>query len=535
MIALMQCDMINVQTNFQEMNMRKIFISVFAVGIVLGTQIVSAAPFEGVTMLEFTAPERCPPCKRMLPIVNELKKEGVNVKPLMADAPENWAVMNKYKVNALPTFVFVDGDGVEIPSTRVEGAAPKSDLTKSLSYAEGFIKQRDAQKPKPSTTPAKPPASVTPLPTIPKSTVPSGSPASWDTSLFTEPYKCTLSGPAGKRVYTCTNGTRSFSVREDDPARKDFFKALLGMPKSSELRGVPGTTQYRILPKLVVRPPVTGPTDLDTLPPLPPLSPAPINPGWIPVPSPAIPNPSILITKPPTASVDEIEYKEGVGWFFTFTDEGGVKHKGLLSQADFNKMMAAEIAMGRTPLDIISSLITGVLPPPSELPKPDVPKPKKYKYEVLKVKEDGSNYMVTIQRCTLDDSGEVVSCTALPPVSMPRTVMTAGGKSFTLSKEEVGRMALEWQKEEDAPKAPETKSPDSSASSPFKVIDETPSSKPTKPALKPDPFAEPESPAEAAQRKALEARRKVNDQLIEQMKRDEALRQERLRKLELGK
>ena len=69
----------------------------------------------------------CIPCKEMAPILEELKAEykgKVDVE--FINVNENTAAADEYKINVIPTQVFLDKDGKEV--FRHEGFFPKTDI-----------------------------------------------------------------------------------------------------------------------------------------------------------------------------------------------------------------------------------------------------------------------------------------------------------------------------------------------------------------------------------------------------------------------
>ncbi|MHB8994709.1 MAG: thioredoxin family protein [Armatimonadota bacterium] len=69
----------------------------------------------------------CIPCKEMAPILEELKTEykgKVDVE--FINVNENAAAADEYKINVIPTQVFIDKDGKEV--FRHEGFYPKADI-----------------------------------------------------------------------------------------------------------------------------------------------------------------------------------------------------------------------------------------------------------------------------------------------------------------------------------------------------------------------------------------------------------------------
>jgi thioredoxin 1 len=69
----------------------------------------------------------CIPCKQMAPILEELKTEYAGkVDVEFINVNENTAAADEYKINVIPTQVFIDKDGKEV--ARHEGFYPKADI-----------------------------------------------------------------------------------------------------------------------------------------------------------------------------------------------------------------------------------------------------------------------------------------------------------------------------------------------------------------------------------------------------------------------
>ncbi len=79
------------------------------------------------TVFYFTA-EWCPPCKKVKPIVEEMKKEGYQFQ--MIDIDYEQSLVEKFSVKSIPTFILLE-DGREIQ--RMTGAKTQNEL-------EDFIK-----------------------------------------------------------------------------------------------------------------------------------------------------------------------------------------------------------------------------------------------------------------------------------------------------------------------------------------------------------------------------------------------------------
>ena len=79
------------------------------------------------TVFYFTA-EWCEPCKKVKPVVEEMKKEGFQFQ--MIDADYEQLLVKQFKVSSIPTFILLK-DGKEL--NRISGAQTRDQL-------EGFIK-----------------------------------------------------------------------------------------------------------------------------------------------------------------------------------------------------------------------------------------------------------------------------------------------------------------------------------------------------------------------------------------------------------
>ena len=79
------------------------------------------------TVFYFTA-EWCEPCKKVKPVVEEMKKEGFQFQ--MIDADYEQLLVKQFKVSSVPTFILLE-DGKEL--NRISGAQTKNQL-------EEFIK-----------------------------------------------------------------------------------------------------------------------------------------------------------------------------------------------------------------------------------------------------------------------------------------------------------------------------------------------------------------------------------------------------------
>ena len=90
---------------------------------------VTAADPEAV-VLEFTAPDRCPPCQQIAPLVHRLQREGFPLQVVNAD--ENAFVCQQHRVISIPTFVLMIA-GREVD--RLEGKPSESDLRRMCDRA----------------------------------------------------------------------------------------------------------------------------------------------------------------------------------------------------------------------------------------------------------------------------------------------------------------------------------------------------------------------------------------------------------------
>lgn len=89
-------------------------------------EFLSTIPATGTVLVDFGA-EWCPPCKKMKPIVEELKAEGTHV--IYVDGGEQKELCKDMSVTAFPTFI-VFKDGREI--SRKQGVFSTDDLKKML-------------------------------------------------------------------------------------------------------------------------------------------------------------------------------------------------------------------------------------------------------------------------------------------------------------------------------------------------------------------------------------------------------------------
>jgi thioredoxin 1 len=79
----------------------------------------------------------CPPCKELKPTIEALEKEyegKIEVRSINVD--ENKDLAQKFKVQAIPTLVFLDAKGTEL--SRIVGLVPKDTILGRFK-AHGFI------------------------------------------------------------------------------------------------------------------------------------------------------------------------------------------------------------------------------------------------------------------------------------------------------------------------------------------------------------------------------------------------------------
>lgn len=99
------------------------------VALCLMAAAVTAADPEAV-VLEFTAPDRCPPCQQIAPLVHRLEREGFPLKIINAD--ENAIACQQHRILSIPTFILMVA-GREVD--RIEGKPPESELRRMCERA----------------------------------------------------------------------------------------------------------------------------------------------------------------------------------------------------------------------------------------------------------------------------------------------------------------------------------------------------------------------------------------------------------------
>ncbi len=78
------------------------------------------------TVFYFTA-DWCPPCKKVKPIVENMKKEGFEFQ--MIDADYEQLLVKRFEVKSIPTFILME-NGKEI--NRISGAQTRESLVKFI-------------------------------------------------------------------------------------------------------------------------------------------------------------------------------------------------------------------------------------------------------------------------------------------------------------------------------------------------------------------------------------------------------------------
>jgi thiol-disulfide isomerase/thioredoxin len=78
------------------------------------------------TVFYFTA-DWCPPCKKVKPIVEDMKKEGFEFQ--MIDADYEQLLVKRFEIKSIPTFILME-NGKEI--SRISGAQTRESLVKFI-------------------------------------------------------------------------------------------------------------------------------------------------------------------------------------------------------------------------------------------------------------------------------------------------------------------------------------------------------------------------------------------------------------------
>jgi thioredoxin-like negative regulator of GroEL len=79
------------------------------------------------TVFYFTA-DWCQPCKKVKPIIEDMKKEGFEFQ--MIDADYEQLLVKRFEIKSIPTFILIE-DGKEI--NRITGAKTKQELEEFIS------------------------------------------------------------------------------------------------------------------------------------------------------------------------------------------------------------------------------------------------------------------------------------------------------------------------------------------------------------------------------------------------------------------
>ena len=78
------------------------------------------------TVFYFTA-DWCPPCKKVKPIVEDMKKEGFEFQMINADYEQ--LLVKRFEIKSIPTFILME-NGKEI--NRISGAQTRESLVKFI-------------------------------------------------------------------------------------------------------------------------------------------------------------------------------------------------------------------------------------------------------------------------------------------------------------------------------------------------------------------------------------------------------------------
>lgn len=87
---------------------------------------------EGKILVDFSA-VWCGPCKLMIPKLKKIAKDFPDLTVCKIDADECQSIMSDFDINAVPTFVFIDENGLEVH--RIEGA----DHNGLLKFCKKFV------------------------------------------------------------------------------------------------------------------------------------------------------------------------------------------------------------------------------------------------------------------------------------------------------------------------------------------------------------------------------------------------------------
>lgn len=74
---------------------------------------------QDTVLVDFYTPT-CPPCKMMVPVLDQLAEElSGTVKVVKVDASENHSLVETYQVNSVPTFLLIKGGATKKTKTGV--------------------------------------------------------------------------------------------------------------------------------------------------------------------------------------------------------------------------------------------------------------------------------------------------------------------------------------------------------------------------------------------------------------------------------
>ncbi len=137
--------------SYWKMLQRILFLNFFVVSFFPASLFAADNAGKGIIMYVFTAPDRCPPCKAMEPIIAEMKKDGFDVRVVNADSAEGQRGAQFYRIGSIPSFIIVDDKLNEV--TRIEGKAPKKDLVNSLIPPADYAEKTKSSAPFVATAP----------------------------------------------------------------------------------------------------------------------------------------------------------------------------------------------------------------------------------------------------------------------------------------------------------------------------------------------------------------------------------------------
>jgi thioredoxin 1 len=80
-------------------------------------------------LIDFWA-EWCKPCKLMSPVIDEIEKDFPNIRVVRINADEDAAMVQKYNISSIPTYILEKDDGEIIKFAT--GAMPKHKFIKEM-------------------------------------------------------------------------------------------------------------------------------------------------------------------------------------------------------------------------------------------------------------------------------------------------------------------------------------------------------------------------------------------------------------------